>query len=85
METTEIVAFHDKELITTSSIVAKIFGKQHGHVLREIEKIIQKCELLENHHSRFGVMVDHLLTSEEMVRQHQRQPRRSAWKQICNW
>lgn len=67
METTEIVAFHDKELITTSSIVAKIFGKQHGHVLREIEKIIQKCELLENHHSRFGVMVDHLLTSEEMV------------------
>ena len=39
METTEIVAFHDKELITTSSIVARVFGMRHDNVLQAIENL----------------------------------------------
>lgn len=84
METNlNLVAFHDKELITTSSIVAEVFGMRHDNVLQAIENLklgltalpVKRVspensgdtpspefsgdgELLENHHSRFGVMVD---------------------------
>lgn len=41
METNmNLVAFHDKELITTSSIVAEVFGMRHDNVLRAIENLI---------------------------------------------
>ena len=54
-----LVAFHDKDLITTSSIVARVFGKRHDNVVRAIEDIISQLEALR--------LSDHLLTSEEMV------------------
>lgn len=45
-ELMNLVAFHDKELITTSSIVARVFGKRHADVLRAIEKITKQSEQL---------------------------------------
>ena len=38
-ELTNLVAFHDKELITTSSIVAEVFGMRHDNVLQAIENL----------------------------------------------
>lgn len=58
-EIMKLVAFHDKDLITTSSIVARVFGKRHDNVVRAIEDIISQLEALR--------LSDHLLTSEEMV------------------
>ena len=38
-EIMNLVAFHDKELITTSSIVAEVFGMRHDNVLQAIENL----------------------------------------------
>ena len=38
-ELTNLVAFQDKELITTSSIVAEVFGMRHDNVLQAIENL----------------------------------------------
>lgn len=38
-ELMNLVAFHDKELITTSSIVAEVFGMRHDNVLQAIENL----------------------------------------------
>ena len=44
IETKEIVPYvfrrHDGEPITTSLNLAEVFGKQHGHVLDSIEKML---------------------------------------------
>ena len=36
----EIVTLKDGQPVTTSLIVAEVFGKQHGHVLRDIDSIV---------------------------------------------
>jgi len=30
---------NDEQLVTTSRVVAEVFGKQHGHVIRDIEEL----------------------------------------------
>ena len=59
METNlNLVAFHDKELITTSSIVAKVFGKRHADVLRSIEDIVSQLDALWLvEHERIGAFM----------------------------
>ena len=69
-----LVAFHDKELITTTAHVAKIFGRRHWDILRIVEKIraqsnrlneqerssplLPQTELSDEHPSKYGVMFD---------------------------
>ena len=69
METNlNLVAFHDKELITTSSIVAEVFGMRHDNVLQAIENLKLGLTALpvkrvspefsgDTHHLNFQVMV----------------------------
>ena len=66
METNmNLVAFHDKELITDSEIVAQVFGKNHKDVLRSIYAIIQKNEELNDHERRSALMVEERLLKIE--------------------
>ena len=43
-ELMNLVAFHDKDLITTSSIVARVFGMRHDNVLQAIESLKEGVE-----------------------------------------
>lgn len=54
----EIVTLKDGQPVTTSMIVAEVFGKQHGHVLRDIDSIISskpyQSRIADGTKSNFG-------------------------------
>ena len=63
----KIMLAEDGHAFTTSRDVATLFGKNHFHVLRDIEKLVAELDAieLEGHESNFGGMFQ--LTETEVV------------------
>lgn len=40
----EIVQIENNEVMTTSRQIAEVFGKRHGHIIRDIENAIEKVQ-----------------------------------------
>ncbi|MDO4698257.1 MAG: Rha family transcriptional regulator [Pasteurellaceae bacterium] len=40
----QFVQIKDQQTVTTSEIVAKVFGKRHDNVLRDIKMLIENCD-----------------------------------------
>lgn len=43
MKSTQLVTIHDHKAVTTSSIIAQHFGKNHSDVLRVVQRIAGQC------------------------------------------
>ena len=50
----QLVEQHDGKAVTTSTKVAEVFGKQHAHVIRAIEKLLQDQDVFNR--SNFGLV-----------------------------
>lgn len=40
----QFIQIKDHQTVTTSEIVAKVFSKQHSHVMRDIRLLLENCE-----------------------------------------
>lgn len=40
----QFIQIKDHQTVTTSEIVAKVFGKSHSHVLRDIRELLEGCD-----------------------------------------
>lgn len=82
----EIVTNRHDEAVTTSMCVAQMFGKQHFHVIRDIENLIsdmlgddvikQKSDTLadESNASKFGFVKKYFIKSYYYDKKHERRP-----------
>lgn len=51
----QFVQIKDRKTVTTSEMVAKVFGKQHAHVMRDIREILETADD-EFNRSNFGLV-----------------------------
>lgn len=51
----QFIQIKDHQTVTTSEIVAKVFGKQHSHVMRDIRLLLENCEEDDFTKSNFGL------------------------------
>ncbi len=60
--TCPVVEIENGTPVTTSLEVARVFGKQHSHVLRQIRDLLFK--LPPDHQSNFGLMVQNVTVGD---------------------
>ena len=51
----QFIQIKDHQTVTTSEIVAKVFGKQYSHVMRDIRLLLENCEEDDFTKSNFGL------------------------------
>lgn len=51
----QFIQIKDHQTVTTSEIVAKVFSKQHSHVMRDIRLLLENCEEDDFTKSNFGL------------------------------